>query len=79
MTIEKMMMGQLTLDMVAFTTMGNQEFKNQFESFVHAKIVLVMPNGEEKEFKVGEILKAKFESFEGDTGLVIEEAEEYVY
>jgi hypothetical protein len=70
---EKMMLGEVTLDIVSFTNMGNQEFKNQFESFVKARMVLTMPNGEERELEVGEILKTNFQSFDEDGYEIFEE------
>jgi hypothetical protein len=75
---EKMVMGELLVDLVTFTDMGNREFKDQFESFVKASITLTMANGEERTFEIGEILKAKFESFDED-GIAIEEVDQLSY
>jgi hypothetical protein len=73
MANEKMLMGQLVLDIVAFTNMGNREFADQFKSFVDAKMVLTMPNGKEKEFSIGEILEVQFEAFDEDGIEIVEE------
>jgi hypothetical protein len=75
---EKMMLGQLTVDMVAFAEMGNQEFKNQFESFIQAKIVLTMPNGEKREFEIGEIIDKEITAFDPETDIEIEEEDQVV-
>jgi hypothetical protein len=71
---EKIVMGQLLVDVFAFTELSNQEFKGQFENFVQARITLTMPNGEERSFAIGEVLETQFESFYED-GIEIQEAE----
>jgi hypothetical protein len=76
---DKMMMGRLLVDMVAFTDMGNQEFKGQFENFVKASITLTMPNGEERTYEIGQILKAEIEAFDEDGIEIVEDARQLDY
>ncbi|RFU70322.1 hypothetical protein D0469_06905 [Peribacillus saganii] len=74
--MEKFINGQVLVDLFTLSKMGNQEFKDQFETFITAELALVMPDGSKRVFEIGEILKAEFQSFDEHGIEIIEDADQ---